>query len=377
MSTNGNNTSTRQRIDGIGCAGLLFLLVLMIFVGLNLFGDLRAENGEPAPADGKARTLASMGAPADDAVEETARPEATATQTATSTATAVSTHTPLPTATEPSTSTPLPTATATAVAALPPTASPTATALPPLPTPQGVYSWTLQVPILMYHYISIPPEDADKYRVDLSVAPEEFRAQMAYLAANGFEPIDLYDLSLAITAKRELPPKPVIITLDDGYRDNYENAFPILQEFGFKATFFVVTEFIDRGFADYVTWEMVKEMAAAGMRIEPHSKTHPDLSGQERDFVIYQILGAQETLAAHIGYTPRYFCYPGGRYDEQTIEVLQELDFWGAVTTANGKWHGFNNRYEWPRLRMRWTTTLPVFADFVEPGAAVSGELNP
>jgi peptidoglycan/xylan/chitin deacetylase (PgdA/CDA1 family) len=121
---------------------------------------------------------------------------------------------------------------------------------------------------------------------------------------------------------------------------------------------------------------MVKEMAAAGMRIEPHSKTHPDLSGQERDFVIYQILGAQETLAAHIGYTPRYFCYPGGRYDEQTIEVLQELDFWGAVTTANGKWHGFNNRYEWPRLRMRWTTTLPVFADFVEPGAAVSGKLG-
>ncbi len=168
----------------------------------------------------------------------------------------------------------------------------------------------------MYHYISEPPQDADKYRKDLSITPADFRTQMAYLAANGYETVDLYDLTLAITAKKDLPEKPVIITLDDGYRDNYENAFPILQENGQKATFFVVTEFIDNGYSDYMTWEMAEEMAAAGMRIEPHSKTHADLTGREHDYLIYEILGSQETIAAHIGYTPRYFCYPGGRYDQ-------------------------------------------------------------
>ena len=289
------------------------------------------------------------------------------------TATAAPTNTPQPTLTT------LPTVTNTTTPPPPtetavPTIPPTATIPPPLPTPQGVYSWTLKVPILMYHYISEPPQDADKYRKDLSITPADFRTQMAYLAANGYETVDLYDLTLAITAKKDLPEKPVIITLDDGYRDNYENAFPILQENGQKATFFIVTEFIDNGYSDYMTWEMAEEMAAAGMRIEPHSKTHADLTGREHDYLIYEILGSQETIAAHIGYTPRYFCYPGGRYDDATIEVVSELNFWGAVTTEGGQWHGFDNRFEWPRMRMRHTTALPEFADFVNPGATVAGK---
>jgi peptidoglycan/xylan/chitin deacetylase (PgdA/CDA1 family) len=283
--------------------------------------------------------------------------------------------------------TPIPTATATATQ-LPATSSPypespttrplvaqvAVTKPPPLPTPVGVYSWTLKVPILMYHYISIPPDDADKYRTDLSVAPDTFREQMTYLAENEFETIDLYDLSLAITDKKELPQKPIIITMDDGYRDNFENAFPILQEFGMKATFFVVTEFIDQEIGNYMTWNMAKEMAEAGMRIEPHSKTHADLSGQEREYIIYEVLGSQESIAAHLGYTPRYFCYPGGRYDESTLEVVQDLDFWGAVTTTGGEWHGYDDRYEWSRVRMRNTTTLSEFIKMVNPRDTVSGK---
>lgn len=255
-----------------------------------------------------------------------------------------------------------------------PASTTTATKPPPLPTPVDVYSWTLKVPILMYHYISIPPDDADKYRSDLSVSPDDFDEQMAYLANNGFETVDLYDLSLAIANKRELPPKPVIITLDDGYRDNYENAFPILQKYGLDATFFVVTDFIDDNLDGYLTWDMVQEMSEAGMRIEPHSKTHADLSAREKEYIVYEVLGSMETITAHIGERPRFFCYPGGRYDDTTIEVVRELDFWGAVTTASGEWHSFNERFEWSRLRMRNTTALPEFIDLVDPGDTVSGK---
>ncbi|MCZ7667599.1 MAG: polysaccharide deacetylase family protein [Chloroflexi bacterium] len=145
----------------------------------------------------------------------------------------------------------------------------------PLPTPSGAYSWTLRVPILMYHYISVPPADADIYRQDLSVTPENFRQQMAYLAENGYTPIDLYQLSAAITAKTDLPDKPVILTFDDGYLDNYENAFPVLQEFGFPGTFFIITDYADQGAAGYANWEQLAEMAAAGMRIETHTKKSP------------------------------------------------------------------------------------------------------
>ncbi len=218
----------------------------------------------------------------------------------------------------------------------------------------------------MYHYISIPPEDADQYRLDLSVSPESFREQMTYLHQQGYNTIDFYDLSRAIADKQELPPNPIIITLDDGYRDNYENAFPVLEEYGMTATFFVVTDFIDRGYPDYLTWPMIDEMVRSGMRFEPHSKSHPDLNGQDREFVIFQLLGSRETLEAHLDHRPRYFAYPSGRYDDQVLAIVEELDYWGAVTTAGGTWHGFNDRFEWTRVRIRNVTSLGEFVDFVE-----------
>lgn len=244
----------------------------------------------------------------------------------------------------------------------------------PLPTPSGVYSWTLKVPILMYHYVSAPPADADVYRIDLSVTPEMFQQQMAYLAERGYTAIDLHDLTQAIVGYAELPEKPVVLTFDDGYLDNYEVAFPILQAFGHRGTFFIITEFIDQGREGYMTWPMIEEVARAGHRVESHSRNHPDLAGKPHDALVWQVLGAQETLAAHTGSRPRYFCYPGGTYDEATIQMLRDLDYWGAVTTASGTWHGFNDRYEWTRVRVRNDTTMDEFAKLLDPEGTVGGK---
>jgi peptidoglycan/xylan/chitin deacetylase (PgdA/CDA1 family) len=267
---------------------------------------------------------------------------------------------------------PPPTPEITPLAETSPTALPITAA--PLPTPPGVYSWTLKVPILMYHYISTPPEDADIYRVDLSVTETAFAEQMAYLKDNGYTTIDLYDLSLAITNQAELPEKPIILTFDDGYADNYQNAFPVLEANGQKGVFFVVTEFIDLNREGYLSWDMVKEMADAGMRFESHSRTHPDLTTLSADGLIWELRGSQETLAAHIGYTPRYFCYPGGDYNDETIAMLQDLDFWGSVTTAGGTWHGFDDRFEWSRVRMRNDTSLEEFAQVTDLSGTVAGK---
>lgn len=349
--------------DGIGCVGTLFL----VFVVLVIFGatlgnaNMESSNGTTSAVT---PTLVEAIAQITAAPTNTALPPSP-TNTLPPTYTPIPTVTSSPTATSSPTNTP--TFTPTAIPTEGPSPTPTNTPPPPpLPTPFENYSWTLKVPILMYHYISIPPEDADEYRIDLSVTPDNFRTQMAYLVQNGYNTIDLYDLSLAIVNKRELPPKPVIITLDDAYRDNYDNAFPILKEFGLTATIFVPTHFIDAGNPNYLTWDMIAEMAAYGIRFEPHSRTHPDLRDRERDYLLWEILGPQETLAAHLGYTPRYFAYPGGRYDEAVIDILVQLDFWGAVTTAGGKWHGYNGRYEWTRLRVRNTYSLPEFADLLQ-----------
>ncbi len=366
-----NYKPARRRMDGIGCVGSLFLFTIMLFIMGAVLGGARTQASELPPTLALPTRMATA--------------EALARITDTPMPTLPPTNTPQPSPTQPTAMTPSPTlppptATMTRMpteTAVPdtPTPLPTATSTPlPLPTPHEVYSWTLKVPILMYHYISIPPEDADKYRIDLSVAPDNFREQMAYLANNGYTTIDFEDLSRAIADKQDLPDKPVIITLDDGYRDNYENAFPVLKEFGLTATIFLPTEFIDRGGEAYMTWEMIEEMSAAGIYFAPHTKSHIDLRGQSRDTLIWQILGSQETIAAHVGYTPRYFSYPSGRYDENTVTILKELDFWGAVTTLGGKWHGFEDRYEWTRLRVHNYTVLSEFIDLVAPVDTVGGK---
>lgn len=333
--------------------GTILIGVLLLFV---LGGVLQRPDPAAAPSAAKSGETVAL-----------ARITPTTAEIILPTQTIVATHEPtvMPTALPPTLT---PTVTETAV---PPTQTPapanTASPPPLLPTPNQNISLTIKVPILMYHYISTPPDNADKYRIDLSVEPTAFRSQMAYLAENGYSTISFYDLSLAVTNNQPLPDKSVILTFDDGYLDNYELAFPILQEFGLHATFFVVTEFIDKGRAEYLTWEMVQEMAAAGYDFEPHSRTHPELTNRERDYLIWEMLGPQETLAYHIGYTPRYFSYPSGRYDDAVLTMLQELGFWGAVTTYSGKDHGFTDRYTWTRMRIRNNTPLAEFVDIVQP----------
>ncbi len=382
-----------SRFDPLGLVGIL----LLVAMGVILSGAVlsaRQASGAPEQEPGLAAVPADMaagGALAPTSPDETAADAATeAIVVEASTAGAESGGSdaqPLAPIAPPASPTPPPTATAPVVEAVVETPTveaiietPEPTSVPalaeaPLPTPPGVYSWTLKVPILMYHYLSTPPEDADIYRVDLSVSPESFREQLSYLKENGYSTVDFYDLSRGITNQGDLPEKPIILTFDDGYIDNYEYAFPILQEHGFTATFFIVTDFVDEGRAGYMDWLMIEEMAAAGMRMESHSRNHPDLRTLSRDGLIWEMLGSRETLAAHIGYTPRYFAYPGGTYDEASIEILDELQFWGAVTTKGGTWHGFDDRFEWTRVRIRFSTTVSEFAALVDLQGTSQGKL--
>ncbi len=231
-----------------------------------------------------------------------------------------------------------------------PTPVPTAT---PMPLPASV-----QMPVLMYHYISAPPQKADKYRLDLSVTPENFETQLKHLKENGFTTISLADVHEHLSKGKPLPKKPVVLTFDDGHRDAYTNAFPLLKKFGMKGTFFIVTDFINYKDPEYVTWDMVKEMARAGMSIESHSRTHKDMRNRSNAFLVWEILGPIEQIAAHTGTRPFFFCYPGGQYDKAVTDVLRSAGTRAAVTTRPGSTYTLANAMTWPRLRVRHSTTL-------------------
>lgn len=215
----------------------------------------------------------------------------------------------------------------------------------------------VQVPILMYHYVSVPPANADIYRLDLSVTPDRFATHLLALSSTGYTTISLYDLLAHLTQGTPLPQKPVILSFDDGYRDNYENAFPLLQEFGMTATFFVVTDYINEGHSAYLTWEMAREMQAAGMHIESHGRTHVNLSNRKDSFLIWQALGSLETIESELGMRPRFITYPSGHYDANTIRIFKDLDFWAGLTTIQGATHSSDDLFQLKRVRVPGTTT--------------------
>ena len=257
----------------------------------------------------------------------------------------------------------MPSATLTPSPAATPTLTPTPTFTPtPLPTPDGVVR-TARVPILMYHYISVPPAGAGIYRRDLSVTPANLEAQLAWLRSNGYESITLTDLVYHLTLGWPLPEKPVILTFDDGYRDNYTYAFPLLKRYGYVGTFFLITCLIDNGDPAYLSWDMVREMHQAGMDFQPHGCRHYDLRGKDVDFLVYEIVGAKEAVEARTGETARFFSYPAGGYDRQTVAVLRSAYFWGAVVTQQGATHTSNDLFELTRVRIRGRHTLQDFAD--------------
>ncbi len=210
----------------------------------------------------------------------------------------------------------------------------------------------IRVPILMYHYVSPLPPNADQFRVELTISPEAFRAHAEYLFFEGYSTISFYQLNEALLNGLPLPPKPIILTFDDGYIDHYTNVLPTLQERGFTATFFIITGLVDAADPAYLSWEQIQEMAAAGMDIEPHTKNHLSLREREYDFLVYEMLGSIESLRAYLGRTPHILAYPVGQFDEETLTVARQLPIWRAVTTQPGRYHTTDNRLELDRVRI-------------------------
>lgn len=213
------------------------------------------------------------------------------------------------------------------------------------------------VPILMYHYLSVPPAGSDIYRRDLSVTPEQFAAHLDRLQAEGYTTISLYTLHAYLTQGVPLPPKPVILTFDDGYRDNYEQALPLLVARKLTATFFIVTEFIDRERPEYLSWAMVRELYTAGMSIEAHGVDHTTLRGRSQADLEYQALRSYETIQDRIGARPRFISYPAGEYDAATIAMFQSAGYWAGFTTVQGATHRSDELFTIHRVRIRSSTT--------------------
>jgi len=208
----------------------------------------------------------------------------------------------------------------------------------------------IRVPILMYHYIRVNPDPRDRLGFDLSVTPSDFAQQMDWLAANGYHPIDFDDLRGYLLGPGGLPERPVVLTFDDGYRDLYTTAYPILRAHGFKAVAYVVSGFVNR--SENVTAEQVLEMDANGIQIGAHTVSHADLTRLSGAGLWHEVFDARVALEALIGHAVLDFCYPSGRVDDAVVQAVQAAGYLTATTTQPGLVHAAGDRYLWTRVRV-------------------------
>lgn len=226
-----------------------------------------------------------------------------------------------------------------------PTPSPTPTPTPiptPTPLPLNNPNAKVKVPILYYHRVNDVIEGLE----ELHVKPAEFEKQMQYLKDNGYTPINFDDID-----KTEHIQKPVIITFDDGYEDNYTNAYPILKKFGFKATVFVVANFVDN--PSILTKNEMKEMSDL-ISFQSHTLSHPDLRALKPEEAEKEISESKTKLEAITGKSINAFAYPVGYYNSSVLAQVKKY-YKYAVLNGGGMYTTGENLLEMKRLYIpRW-----------------------
>jgi peptidoglycan/xylan/chitin deacetylase (PgdA/CDA1 family) len=239
-------------------------------------------------------------------------------------------------------------------------------ALPPAGAPQPVALSVpagpqLAVPILYYHYIrTIVPTAQNLLSFDLSISPQLFAEQMALLHVEGAHPITLATLMDALSGKRALPAHPVVLTFDDGYADFATAVEPVMARYGFVATDFVASGFVNK--PRYMTAAQVLQMEADGMVIGSHTVHHADLAVLPPAAALAEIQDGKATLEGLLRHPVLDFAYPYGAFNAVVAQLVQQAGFREAVTTVHGDVQTLNGRFELHRTEMGGAPSIATFA---------------
>ena len=196
--------------------------------------------------------------------------------------------------------------------------------------------------VLNYHQIQ-------NKSTPLSITLADFDAQMSYLLAQGYVSITPDELYSGLNGELELPKKPVLITFDDGYADNYTNAFPILKRYNMRATIFVIPAFVGV-YQNYLTWDELREMEDGGITIESHTMHHYKLEELPDDEIRSELLNSKQILEENLGHSIEFLAYPTGTYNLHIAGIAKEVGYKGAFTIKYGNVDLGSNFYALERV---------------------------
>lgn len=183
--------------------------------------------------------------------------------------------------------------------------------------------------ILTYHSVA---SNGDFF----SVNPDSFRQQMDYLRKN-YSVLSLAEISNFVKTKGKMPKKSVSITFDDGYHDFYVAAYPYLKKHKLPASVFVATKYVgetwplSKNGSRMLLWKEILEISRNNIEIGAHTVTHPDLKEKELEEARFEIIESKKEIEKHLNKKVGFFSYPFGRCTQQTIAVVKDCGFEGAV----------------------------------------------
>jgi peptidoglycan/xylan/chitin deacetylase (PgdA/CDA1 family) len=268
------------------------------------------------------------------------------------------TSSPLPSPTQPATITPIsfPTNTST----IPPseTPLPTVTFTPTLTLePQ----WYIQgpgeiiIPILLYHHIGFSLQGEAIYYVPA----DAFDRQMNLLYQWGYKTISVELLARALKEGAQLPPKPVILTFDDGSETTYATALPIMQRYGFKGIAYIVYNYV--GIPGYMNVDQIRGLYAAGWEIGSHGLSHIDLTTRP-DKQGDEIVESRRRLQSLLDMPILSFAYPFGVYNDDSLYFVNEAGYIAAMGLGNETLQGYKNRFYLYRQPVEGTDDLKSYS---------------
>lgn len=197
---------------------------------------------------------------------------------------------------------------------------------------------TTKIPILTYHTIAPkPPHKESQLQLHYRVTPEIFEQQMKYLADQNYQPITFDHLVRHVTYGDPVPEKSVVITFDDGWKNQYQYAVPLLKKYGFTATFFIVFDYRTSG---YMTWEELSDLVDSGFEIASHTKSHQKLSAlTSQELLDQELLVSKTTLEEKLGITVTTIAYPYYSHNEHVRDAVAQAGYLGA----RAGWGSFTN----------------------------------
>lgn len=198
------------------------------------------------------------------------------------------------------------------------------------------------VPVLNYHQVN------DEKHSALTLHVDQFREQMEYLHNQGYNTITLTQLYDYLENGTELPNKPIVITFDDGYVDNYKNVLPILKEYNMKATLFMISDAANT--PGFVSTEQMHQMEAGGFDIQGHTNHHKILTKIDPTELPDALLGGKTSLEGILGEPIEYLAYPGGFNDMLVQYVTKQSGYKMAFTVQPGTVQPGDNLYALNRL---------------------------